>query len=65
MQPIKEGVITEQLALNQINHWSKQFAGISSLAIFTPQGEKVCFDAMGNYQFTIPEETCKNLNIKP
>jgi hypothetical protein len=49
----------------QISHWSKQFAGISVLDIFTPENEKICYNANGTYFFTFPAETVKALNLKP
>jgi len=54
---------TESLALATINHWSKQFAGISSLWFITPDGDKICFDRFANYVFTIPSEACKQLGL--
>ena len=55
---------TESLAIATINHWSKNFAGISSLCYFTPEGDKICFNSQGQYLFTIPYESCKALGLK-
>ena len=65
MPDIKQKEKTEQLAIATINHWSKQFASISILYYFTPENDKICFDSMGNYAFTIPSETCVTLGLKP
>ncbi len=38
----------------QGSHWLKQFAGIRSLVIKSPDGERSIYDGGGNYLFTIP-----------
>jgi hypothetical protein len=55
---------TESLAISTINHWSKQFAGISSMCFFTPENDCICFGRNANYVFTIPAENCKTLELK-
>ena len=65
MPKMRQDENTESLAFATIDSWSKRFAAISSLAIYTPQGSKLCFDPMGNYVFTVPPESCKALNLKP
>lgn len=44
-----------ELAKSTVNHWSKQFAGISVLSIYDKiKDDKICLDANCNYLFTIP-----------
>lgn len=62
---LKQTFDTYELAEVQINHWSKQFAGISIMDIFTPQNEKLCFYPNGSYFMTVPADTVKALNLKP
>ena len=49
----------------ELDHLRKTIAGLSLLAIFTPEGAKHCYDCMGNYVFTILADDCKSLGIKP
>jgi hypothetical protein len=52
------------LAVCTINHWAKQFAGIQSLNVYNPEGDKMCFDNFGNYFFTIQAKDLKSLHIE-
>jgi hypothetical protein len=52
------------LAVCTINHWSKQFAAIQSLNVYTPEGDKMCFDNFGKYFFTIQAKDLEKLHIE-
>lgn len=65
MSKIKQKESTKESAISTINHWAKQFSSIKILYFFDPEGNKICFDARGNYQFTIEKSSCETLNLKP
>jgi hypothetical protein len=49
----------------ELDHLSKIIAGLSLLAIFTREGAKHCYNAKGEYAFTILAESCKQFGLKP
>lgn len=65
MPSMRQAVESESAAKTRLNIWYKQFAGVSSFAMWTPQGDKICFNSRGDYLFTIPPEACATMGLKP
>ena len=56
---------TKAAAYHETQHISRTLAGLSSIAVYTPEGDKHCYDGAGEYLFTILAKDCASLGLKP